>query len=428
MISINRTWFPLSSAARIVSLHCAVAALLVLLTAAATAPAQTADEPTIRRDATVELKHADATSVPKTLRPLTPSDKLRAPFPPEKPGCFHLVDNVWKEAHCATAEEIKAHHTPPPVLANSIQSTAHNGPFIIGKFPGPFHFETITSPFEWGSVAVNQTSDPATATEVDQSWGANAFSIQTNTNFFTCSPCKAGSPFAAVPGIPNSASEPGDTGWVQFVYQQFKTGSAAGKGSSDLCVWNVDVTVAYNTSNNAGYSPTCVYPSESEAVAPLDGTGAAIGGAEVIGYVQCPTAGSDAGCTLWLVAQLPWSPGSGWWSISAPDSMGLAGSWTNVSGAMIGAGGGSEAVFTKTQMQQEVRAYSCYASPTSATGYAPTACPNPSPYNFFARYFELTASPAESYVTGESSNLTNDPVTISCGDYDCWMWYNSTAP
>lgn len=424
MISTIRIGSPRLSFTHFLPTPLGLAALLLLLAAAATAPAQNAEDPTIRRDATLTLYKADATTVPKTERPLTPSDKLRAPFPPERPGCFHLIDNAWSAVPCATEEYMKAHPMPLPVIANSIQSTPHNGPFIIGRPPGPFHFDTITSPFDWGSVAINQTSDPFTATE-ESGTVSSAFSIQTNTNTFTCAPCRSGYPFAATPGVANSASEAGDTGWVQFVYQQFQTGSSAGKGNTRLCVWNVDVTVALNTNNTGpGYSPTCVFPSQSEAVAPLDGSGAAQGGAEVIGYVQCPTAGSYSGCTLWVVAQLPWSPGSGWWSISAPDTMGLAGNWLNVGGSILGSGGGNVAVFTKSAFQQLVRAYSCYASPTSATGYAPTACPNPSPYNFFERFFDLTAVPANYDPTGESSNLTNDPVSISCGDYDCWMSYN----
>ena len=427
MTSMNWTGLPRPSSAHAFPLCCAVAALFACLTTTSIVQAQTADDPTFRRDATVKVHTADETTVPKTTRPLTPSDKLRAPFPPEKTGCAHLVNNVWESVPCATEEYKKAHYMPPPVLANSIQSTAHRGlMFIIEKPCCRIESTTITSPFDWGSVSVNQTSDPATATE--ESGGvSSAFSIQTNTNTFACAPCKSGSPFAATAGVPNSASEKGDSGWVQFVYQQFKTGSSAGKGNTRLCVWNVDVTIAQNTSNSGpGYASTCVYPSASEAVAPLDGSGSAIGGAEVIGYVQCPTAGSYSGCTLWVVAQLPWSPGSGWWAISAPDTMGLAGNWFNVGGTILGSGGGNEAIFTGSQFQQEVRAYSCYSSPTSATGYAPTACPNPSPYNFFAHYFELTASPASYDPTGESNNLTNDPVTISCGDYDCWMSYNST--
>ncbi|MFY9855753.1 MAG: hypothetical protein WAK26_17930, partial [Terracidiphilus sp.] len=305
-------------------------------------------------------------------------------------------------------------------------STAHRGLIFIDEHPCcSIKSTSITSPFDWGSVSINQTSDPATATE--ESGGvSSAFSIQTNTNTFTCAPCKSGYPFAATSGVSNSASEKGDGGWVQFVYQQFQTGKSAGKGKTRLCVWNVDTTIADNTHNSGpGYASYCVYPSDSEAVAPLDGSGAAIGAAEVIGYIQCPTSSYD-NCTLWVVAQLPWSPGSGWWSVSAPDSMGLAGNWFNVGGSILGSGGGVEAIFTGSQFQTEVQAYSCYASPTSATGYSPTACANPAPWNTFAHMFELTASPASYSATGESNNLTNDPVTISCGDYDCWMSYNST--
>jgi len=415
----NIAWQSTPPFARSVRFACTAATLLLAASMAA-AQAQTADEPIVNPHPSVELK--------KFVRPDIPSDKLTAPLLPPKSGCFHLVDNVWTEVPCATPDYMNKHYIPPPVVANSIQSTPHFAPFwVLGK-PQP----EITSPLDWGAVVIELGGDPAQATETDVSTNpktgavtktSNAFSIQVNTNDFTCSTCKNGSPFAAVSGVPNSASAPGDTGWVQFVYQQFASGT---DGSSRLCVWNVDTTVAANTTNNAGYKPNCVYPSASYPMGPLTGNGAVIGAAEVIGYTQCPSPISNAGCTLWAVAKLPFAAGAGWWAISAKDEMGLTGNWTNVGGTVYGAGGGSRAVFTNTQVQTNVVAYSCYTAPAGPTGYTPQGCAPPPPYDFFAQFFYLKASPADYFPTGESNNLTNDPVTFSCGDYDCWLNYNST--
>jgi hypothetical protein len=282
-------------------------------------------------------------------------------------------------------------------------------------------------PFVWGSVTIDLTVKSVDGTEKSGSTD-NAFSIQTNTNVFPCSKCKDNSPFAPTPKVPNSASKKGDKGWVQFVYQQFHTGASTGKGNTNLCVWNVDVTIANNTANQAGYAPKCVYPSKTEAVAPLEGKDAPTGAAEVIGYVKCAKENSDADCKLWVVAKLPWSPGSGWWSVSAPDSMGLAGKWTNVSGTMLGPGGGAEAVFTKTQIKNVLRAYDCYKSPASKSKTTPVACPGPPAWDREGRAFDLTATPANYFPTGESNNLTNGPVKFTCGTGDCWLTYNSNSP
>jgi len=206
-----------------------------------------------------------------------------------------------------------------------------------------------------------------------------------------------------------------------------------------LCVWNIDATVAQVTNNAtipsganggyanagaAGYNQTCVYPSVSYPVGPLTGPGAAIGAAEVIGYVTCPTAGSNSGCLLEAVADLPWA--GGWWSVGATDGLGLSGNWTNISGTILGSGNGSTASFTNTQIEQVLRAYSCFVAPSSATGYTPQPCPPPkTPLGWL---FDLSATPTIVNATGESNNLTNTPVTFACKAYDCWLSYNSSAP
>jgi hypothetical protein len=415
-------------AARIVRFTCTASALL-LAVSVTTAQAQSADEPIVNPHPKLELKETDATTAPKFARPIIPSDKLKATLVPPKPGCFHLVDNVWAEVPCATPEYMKSHNMRPPVIANSIQSTPHPGPIIQLGMPR----RDVTSPLVWSAVTIELGGAPFQATETDVytdpnnvvTKTPNSFSIQGNTNTFPCSTCSNGFPFAAVPKVSNSASAPGDIGWVQFVYQQFASGK---DGSSRLCVWNVDVTVAANTNNLAGYDHLCVSPSEAGfPPQPLTGDGAVIGFAEIIGYVQCPSPSSNGGCTLWVVAQLPFAEGSGWWAMSAPDEVGLAGNWTNIGGTVYGAGSGSQAVFTNAQLQTSVAAYSCYTAPAGPTGYSPQGCVPPALNLTFGIPSLLTASPASYYPTAESNNLTNDPVTFYCdSDYDCWLNYNST--
>jgi hypothetical protein len=387
--------------------------------------AAVANAPTLRPDAKVTLQRPDATTATKAAKPVTPSDRLRAPLPPNQEGCAHLVDNKWVSVPCATEEYMKAHYMPPPVLANSIESLAYKNPLTGGGQP-----PTVTDWFVWGSVAFDQTST-GTDSETNVSTSpkgvvtktANAFSIQTNTNTFPCTLCTNGHPFAATKGVAQSASAPGDTGWVQFVYQQFAPGKV-GTGSSRLCVWNVDATIAQNTHNSGpGYASTCVYPSATETVAPLDGAGAPAGDAEVIGYIQCPNPNSNTGCKLWVVAELPWSPGSGWWSISTPDVLGLAGHWNNVGGGILGAGGGSEAVFTNSQFLYVVAGYACVNSNATPTGAIDQPCPGPPSWDREGNAFDIQASPANYYPTGESNNLTGAPVGFSCGELACWMSY-----
>jgi hypothetical protein len=170
----------------------------------------------------------------------------------------------------------------------------------------------------------------------------NAFSIQTNTNYFNCSTCSSGKPFAAVTGVSNSASATGDQGWVQFVYQNYAS-------SARLCVWNIDLTIASNTnsaklpgssstwgfanSGYAGYNAACVAVPTTY---PLTGSGAANGEGEVIGYITSCPANSNSGCLLEVVGYLPWGGDQGWWSIGTKDAMGLSGNWTNVSGTILG--------------------------------------------------------------------------------------------
>jgi hypothetical protein len=364
-----------------------------------------------------------------------PFAKMSVPYPPTKVGCFHLVDHKWQKVQCLTEAYVLTHF-PLPQVANGIQSTPKIFP-SINKRPSSY-----TASFVWGSVGILWASNPTQATEVNVApppnpsstappWVPNAFSIQTNTNFFSCSTCSAGSPFAAQPKIMSSASQAGDSGWVQFTYQ-----SGGPSGPSGLCVWNVDITVANNTKNQAGYNPgQCANPVQTAALTGPNAVGLGAADAEVDGFVMCPTAGSNAGCLLNAVAYLPWAAGSGgWWSVGSPDLMGLSGKWTAVSGSILGWGNASAAFFSKgSRFGQVVHANSCLEVPfsTDAQGAiipVPTAC---TPFHgiYVPLLTGLSATPTLTFPTAEQNNLISDPAQkFSCGAFDCWLWYQSHFP
>jgi hypothetical protein len=81
--------------------------------------AQTAAAPLFNPNAKIDVTQPDAITVPKTSRPVLPHETLTVPLP-EKPGCFHLVDDSWQEVPCMTDEATK--NLPRPVVADTIQS------------------------------------------------------------------------------------------------------------------------------------------------------------------------------------------------------------------------------------------------------------------------------------------------------------------
>lgn len=133
-----------------------------------------------------------------------------------------------------------------------------------------------------------------------------------------------------------------------------------------------------------------------------------------------PTAGSNSGCLLQVMAYL--TVAGGWWNIGATDTMGLAGNWTSVSGSILGRGGGSQAKFTNAQIEQVLRAYSCFSAPQAASGYVPVSCSSPSTLDISAT--DTTIDP-----TAESNNFTNGDASLLCDDpFNCVIYYDSSAP
>jgi hypothetical protein len=88
-------------------------------------------------------------------------------------------------------------------------------------------------------------------------------------------------------------------------------------GPNAMCVWNVDITKQI-------YTPVCV-------LAPV--------GHRSIVASDYPVIEGDvtANDKLETLAILPWSSGVVW-SVVTPDTYGLAGRWTNISGSILGWG------------------------------------------------------------------------------------------
>jgi hypothetical protein len=275
-------------------------------------------------------------------------------------------------------------------------------PAILATAPAPG--APPVTPITWGSVAVEITSDPALAKETDSQYGANAFSIQANTNFFTCSTCSA--------NYPLQGSQPGDMAWVQFGVQTLPQDRA--KPFVALCISEWDHTLGVYDATSS-----CVFPLDDTGVV-LTGAHALIGAAEVIGYYLCPASSEDQPphC-LHLMAYLPWA--GGWWAVDAPDWYGLGtnGNWNDVNGAIYGYGSGSTAEFTRARLKTVLRAYSCFLGP-DATGYFAIPCPMGNP---------IVATLDKAQYTKEGNNLTIDGApTFTCEGTECWIYYTSSAP
>ena len=360
-----------------------------------------------------------ATPPPITL--ISPLTKLK-PLPPAAPartGCFHLQDGQqqWQETPCAPDDFIYRHQLPPPVPTNGIQSVPHTPAGTLG--PSPLSATPISFAI-YGLVGLEAS---AQAAETDDKYGSNVFSLQNNTNFFPCTPCSAGFPFAAVEGIKNSASQPGDQGWIQFVYQQYSDAQL-------LCIWNIDATVANNThglgsipagvargfasSGWPGFHATCLNPPPGALTGPS--VSSYSGSAEIVGYISCSP---NSNCGLQLMAWLPWT--EQWWSIWDVDFVGLKGNWTAVTGGVLGAGGRSQADFANFQVQEVLQAFSCEVNPPAAQ-----PCPSLGRQNkvlTLSAVGELIAA-----TSGETNNLVNDPSTFTCEEFGCSLWWDSSSP
>lgn len=209
-------------------------------------------------------------------------------------------------------------------------------------------------------------------------FGPGGYSVQKNTNVFTGN---------------NGARD-----WVQFVFQNFIN-------NDQTCIWQINATLAAATANTQGYDPTGCYTMSA--------------GPEVVwgaAFSTRPIGG--VGRANYLAIQTMTVSGEIQASVQ-PDIFGLGtnGNWSAASGGILGAGGGSEAVFSPGW----VEANAVTVTDCSPILVAPCAGgPLPAGTEEFP-----------SAVTAESSNLvpTSTPtVKWGTGHHSAYTTYQSTVP
>lgn len=312
--------------------------------------------------ATPALSNSRITPPAGTGNPKAAVTTPKTPPPPRQPGCYLYSSDRWVPRPCLSSATVRRQGPPPRV---AVGQAPPGVTFAGAKGSGSTALD--------GSYAFDLGINDPSGSERDTSFGANAWSLQDNTNFF--------------------AGNNRHTDWVQFVFQYF------GSGTPNTCIWQIDVTVARATHNASGYDPTACYAMSA--------------GPEVIwGWdwhnLRVPLLGVE---TLTLSGEIQ---ASVW-----PDIYGLesGGNWNAASGGILGAGGGSKAVFSPGWQEDEaVGASDCdtYFDPICTQG------PLPSGTSEFA-----------SSVTGESSNLSTPTApTLSwvSGHHTAYVQYLANVP
>jgi hypothetical protein len=271
--------------------------------------------------------------------PGTPSPKV--PAPPRKQGCYLYSSDRWVSNPCLSSTTV-LHRGAPPRVA-------------VGAAPPGITFAGVKGSGSTaldGSYAFDLGINDASGSETDTTYGSNAWSVQDNTNFFK--------------------GNNGHTDWVQFAFQYF------GSGTPQTCIWQVDVTVARATHNKSGYNPTGCYAMSAgpETVWGWDFHNL---GLPLLG-VETLTISGEIQASVW------------------PDIFGLQSknNWNSASGGILGAGGGSQAVFSPGWQEDEAVGVSdcdTYFDPICNQGKLPSGTT------------EFASS-----VTAESSNLST-PAT-----------------
>ena len=269
--------------------------------------------------------HYDANLICPTAITTTgnPPRALPAP-PPPVVGCYVNTRSGWQSTPCATPASLA--NLPHPQSVSNVQLTD----FSMSQTLDP----SIPLVFGQIDVTIPQIS---TLTDVplpnEGNSKANKFSLQSSTNLFQ-----------SPPGHPNATN----IGWVQFTIQSSGSESA-------ICIWNIDVA-------QQNYMPTCLTlcPPVSGIVCRPEYPPQRPGGLEPFDYGNISAQVNPNG-TLSMVAELSWvQPGQpNQFAVVAPDMFGLAGTWTQMSGGLLGYGNGSGAVMTNAEVVTQVLASTC---------------------------------------------------------------------
>ena len=317
--------------------------------------------------------HFDQSSAcPRASATHGPAGTDRLPAPPTQLGCYVGTLAGWVQVGC----------TDPKAIFPDFQA------FAVGTNDGLHSFTTAQGavPLVYGQVEVTVESVASEASGTRP----NLWSVQTNTNLFVCN------------GGTHSCG-------VQFVVA---TNAGGTEGASAICVSNNDLSTSPQT-----YAVTCVgadgqnYTSNSiwaKQTVTRAGPLQPFDFANVAGFAFT----SDSQARLAIVAQMSWVTGQdavpatqtdlpnripGLYAVVAPDTYGLAGRWTDVSGSILGMENGMQATFTNAQVLTRVAASSCPGD-VSASGPTCPGVPVFPPNN--VRYSTALLN------TRESNNLT----------------------
>ena len=291
---------------------------------------------------------------PGTLSP-------KVPPPPRKQGCYLYSSDQW-----VSSPACPALRSAPGSAAAGRGGEGPSGHHLRRREGKRRHRPGRQLRFDLG---INDSS----GSETDTSYGSNAWSVQDNTNFFK--------------------GTNGHTDWVQFVFQYF------GSGTPNTCIWQIDVTVARATHNASGYDPTGCYAMSAgpETVWGWDFHNAGI---PLLG-VETVTISGETQASVW------------------PDLFGLESghNWNAASGGILGAGGGSKAVFSPGWQEDEAAGVSdcdTYFDPICNQGKLPSGTT------------EFASS-----MTAESSNLSTPStpkLTWVSGHHTAYVQYLANVP
>lgn len=298
---------------------------------------------------------------------------LGVPTPPLTKGCQEYTKSQgWQTVECISPEYARAHIPPPEARVPPL--TIGGGSGIVGitpayvqqNVPVPYAPPSLqqNSPMTWASVEVNMLALPPCTSSAflcevmtDSVWGPGGFSIQLNTNQFI--------------------GRNGDTYWYQFAAQNFSPSPLANLGGCTFTspgypqptfcvpdaflVYQNDVTVACAFQPNCGGANNPGYVTTGVFITPQTLSSSYIG---VVTTNVVPVAGTQYG-NLLSILTLSSLGTTVAYSVNTPDLYGLSvlGHWQQVSGTILGAGGGSQAQFpTPTLVQTTL--WALYATST----------------------------------------------------------------
>jgi hypothetical protein len=302
---------------------CAFATIGVFAAAACTNNDNPANEPVSAPAHAPSVAHAErlARNLISTPKPIPTTPRHLAPAP-SGPGCYEHSAAGWQATPCTDGSTVATTfgrpEFPPDLSAPINASGVATIPLVFGEVQTTFAAVGTVTDIPQGDDWIAADGTP------------NQWSIQNNTNYFIGSN--------------------GQKDWVQFTVQSDGTNNA-------LCIWNIDVQP-----NPANYgTPTCkTVPQRPGGLQPGDS-------------IALAATAQDG--VLTMNVQLSWAASgeSDQWTVSAPDTYGLAGNWWQVSGGVLGRGNSSSAMFTDAEVWTSLAVSTCAGDTQAGDATCPDA-------------------------------------------------------